>query len=892
MQRVLLAMIAVFACLSTAMAEQPRLKVEVDRAKIFEGESIRYAVTLENIRNPLPPDMKAIAADFGVATLPERSMNQSFVTIINGKMTKEEHIGRQYNYQLTPRRTGTITIPGPTVKVDGQTLQGNPLTIVVQSPDSQDTVRMEIRADRTTVYPMQPFNITLAIAVRALPAPFAARDPMTVQPPPLLQMPWAVDERQLPKELKPSVDLGRWLGGLENQQGQGFNVNGFARETVFSFMNQQRIAFLPTAEKVQIADKSGKPADYWRYEFRRGFVAKRIGRIAFGPASLKGQFATEVKDGHILGEDFYAVAKPVVIDVQDVPREGRPECYIDAVGKFQLSAMLEPKRARTGDPMTLTVSLVGEGTLDSATPPDLKKVPAIADHFKIYDATEQTKGNRRVFTYSVRPTDAALREFPAIPAAYFDVDAGKYTTLQTSPIPIEVTKAERLADHDIITSTVASNGVGKDVETRREGIYANVTDLAQLGDGSIRPERWLIGGGGLLGAYIAMLLVVGRWRRVHGDTALLRRRAAVGTAKRQLDEASREFAAGHATQAAEHILDALLGLIADTLDMTSAGLTSTEACRQLDLLGVDASLLGRLRSLLDTCEGVRYGASAGDAGTLGREADVLLHELAAALKRKKIKRPSAVVAGCVMLMSLMFFSGCGRTPDSELVRKFQAAQQAFDNAKKPEDFAKAATLDQEILDRWGPSGAVFYNQGNAWMQAGQPGRAVAAYRQAQRCSPRIAFLDDNLAQALGDTTASRQPILETILFWQNWLSYAEKFYVTAAAAIVVFALAVAMLFTSARWLRRVTWASVALTALLAFSAGYDWLRFDGTQHGAVIQSQTIARKGNAASYGPAFKEPLREATEFRLVERRGDWLLIRLPGGGEGWIEDKAAVTY
>lgn len=60
----------------------------------------------------------------------------------------------------------------------------------------------------------------------------------------------------------------------------------------------------------------------------------------------------------------------------------------------------------------------------------------------------------------------------------------------------------------------------------------------------------------------------------------------------------------------------------------------------------------------------------------------------------------------------------------------------------------------------------------------------------------------------------------------------------------------------------------------------------------VIQAQTIARKGNGPSYEPAFKEPLGEATEFRLVEQRGDWLLIRLPGGGEGWIEQKAAVTY
>ena len=390
-------------------------------------------------------------------------------------------------------------------------------------------------------------------------------------------------------------------------------------------------------------------------------------------------------------------------------------------------------------------------------------------------------------------------------------------------------------------------------------------------------------------------MIVGRWRRVHGDTALLRRRAAVGVAKHRLGEASREFAAGHATQAAEHILDALLGLIADTLGLTSAGLTSTEACRQLESLGVDAALIGRLRLLLDTCEGVRYGVSVDSAGTLGHEGDSLLRELTAALKRKKIQnqRPSAVVAGCVMLMSLVFSSGCGRSPDSELVRKFQAAQQAFDDAKKPEDFAKAATLDQEILDRFGPSGAVFYNQGNAWMQAGQPGRAVAAYRQAQRYSPRIAFLNDNLAQALGDTAAARQPILETILFWQNWLSYAEKYYLTAAAAIVVFCVGGYHAF-------RVRPMVAPCDGGRVWRLSFCWrfrlatIGFDSTPRNMVwlFNRKTIARKGNAASYGPAFKEPLREATEFQLVERRGDWLLIRLPGGGEGWIEDKAAVTY
>jgi tetratricopeptide (TPR) repeat protein len=893
MQRILLTIIVALACSAALAAEPPRVKVEVDRKKIFEGESLRYTVTLDHVQNPHAPDLKALEADFDVASLGEQSMNSSFVTVINGQMTKEEHIGRQYNYRLTPRQTGTIQIPGPTVTVDGQTIQGNAVTILVRSPEEQDVVRMTIQTDRTAIYPMQPFDVTLAIDVKALPSPFESKNPLSVQSsPPSLQMPWALDE-QLPKDLKPSMEWRRWLGTMEDSQGRGFGINGLARETVFSMLNNQQIAFMPSVEKVRLPDKSGKEVEYWRYEFRRTFVAKKIGGITFGPASLKGGFATNVIDGNLRGEDIYAVAKPLTVEVQDVPLDGRPECYIGAVGKFQLAASLKPTRVKTGDPMTLTLSLEGEGTLDSATPPDLQKIPAIADHFKIYEATEQTKDNRRQFTYGIRPLNEDIHEFPAVPAAYFDVDTQKYVTMQTQPIPIEVTKAVPLSDRDIITSGHASNGHGREITTRREGVFANVNDMSQLGNASVRPERWLIGGGGLLGIYFALVLGIGRWRRIHADPALLRRRNAANVAKQQLAKASAEWSAGHVAQAAEHILDALLGYIADLLGLAAAGLTATEACRKLESLGVDATLVGRLQKLLETCEGMRYGASAGTAHELGSEAVALFGELAAALKQKcKNGQGKSMALRGLMLVALLFSGGCGRNLDFELAQKFQASQQTFDNAKSPEDYAKAASLDQEMLDRWGPSGAVFYNQGNSWMQAGQPGRAVAAYRQAQRYSPRIPFLDANLATALGDSQAAKRPILETILFWQNWLSYAEKFYLAAAVAGVVFVLSIVLLFISSRWLRRARWISLAFLVVFAFSAGYDWYRFDAVQHGVIIRSEAIARKGNAESYEPAFNKPLHEATEFQLVERRGDWLLVHLPDGNEGWIEDRDAVVY
>ncbi len=249
-----------------------------------------------------------------------------------------------------------------------------------------------------------------------------------------------------------------------------------------------------------------------------------------------------------------------------------------------------------------------------------------------------------------------------------------------------------------------------------------------------------------------------------------------------------------------------------------------------------------------------------------------------------------------MLLALTLFGGCGRLDDFELVQKFQAAQQAFDDARKPEEFAKVAMLDQEILDRWGLSGAGALQSGQC-VDAGRASRAAPwpSYRLAQRYLPRDPFLDANLRLGVGlarPGSASPGDRNHPLLAELAELSR-EVVLWRAAVALATFAVAVVWLFAARRWLRRIAWVGLALD-------GRDGV-FGGLRLAAIRQHaawrgdsvrRSIARKGNGASYEPAFKEPLAEATEFRLVERRGDWLLVRLPGGGEGWIEQKAAVTY
>ena len=248
----------------------------------------------------------------------------------------------------------------------------------------------------------------------------------------------------------------------------------------------------------------------------------------------------------------------------------------------------------------------------------------------------------------------------------------------------------------------------------------------------------------------------------------------------------------------------------------------------------------------------------------------------------------------VVFFLLAILPGCVRGINPQQTERFQAAQKAFDAAAKPDDFVKVAAMYQELLDPPNNfiSGEVYYDLGNAWMRAKQPGRAIAAYRQAQRYFPRERHLEENLREALKAEPDAHRPIFETILFWQNWLSYPEKFYLATGAIALTLLLATVMLFASRRMLKRLVLGLAAFALLAVFSALYDAWRFDYVVHGVTVEADVVARKGNAESYEPALTENLPEGTEFRLLDRRPNWLLVRLSGGQEGWISDKAAVVY
>jgi len=621
-------------CGASAAAEEPEVLVELSKNRVYLGESVQYQVTLNHVERPTPPVLGEMA-DFDVRPLGQQDLSSRRITIINGQRSEIVHHGRAYVWELTPRRAGMLVIPGPTAQVDGRTLEGRAVSIEVIPPDRQDLVRMWITAKPEAVYPTQPLEVTLSVAVKALPGPRAGQDPLSVLPrPPRLLIPWVEDGR-LPAGLVPSVSDQRWLRGLANPAGTGFGINNYARDSIFSlFGEEDSLTFEPQPRRVTQRDADGDPAEYWVYDFTRRFVADREGRYRFGPASLAGVFASGASGDQLRGEEVRAVAPAIEVQVKPVPEAERPESYLGAVGRFDWSAKLTPTECHVGDPLTLTLTLSGEGSLAGAMAPELAEIPAVAENFKTYKATRELKGNRCEFTYTLRPLRAGLEEFPPIPASFFDVAAGKYVTVQTEPIPIRVAEADRLAGGAIVGGPRPEHGAGE-LELYREGIFANATDPSQLADQRVEPLGWIAALGGMAGVYAAAVVLARRYRRLQADPARRRRRTAVGRARAKLSEGTAKLAARQTAEGAQDIRAAIVSLVADAAGVPEGALTPREVCQRLRDCGVDDALVERVGRSLAACEAARYAPSPEGADGLAREADVLFDAMVRSLKLRR-----------------------------------------------------------------------------------------------------------------------------------------------------------------------------------------------------------------------------------------------------------------
>ncbi len=182
-----------------------------------------------------------------------------------------------------------------------------------------------------------------------------------------------------------------------------------------------------------------------------------------------------------------------------------------------------------------------------------------------------------------------------------------------------------------------------------------------------------------------------------------------------------------------------------------------------------------------------------------------------------------------------------------------------------------------------------FNLGNAYFKQGQLGRAVIQYRRARWDAPRDADISHNLefVRNFRPDRIDRQP--GPI---ESWLQRAFTFLSQSEAifwAAVCFLLASLILSLSLITGR----GQLMVLSLLPLSAwayflmvSLVWRAEKNSQPAVVVVKEASALSGP----GVDFKEilMLHDGTEVKIRERRGDYLLVQLPGGVGGWVPQSA----
>ena len=239
----------------------------------------------------------------------------------------------------------------------------------------------------------------------------------------------------------------------------------------------------------------------------------------------------------------------------------------------------------------------------------------------------------------------------------------------------------------------------------------------------------------------------------------------------------------------------------------------------------------------------------------------------------------------IVVVLLLLSGGEWYVRGSDLAAEFDAANRLYVQGK----FSQAAVGYETMLEAGNISPALLYNFGNANFKSGRIGRAIAAYRQAERLTPRDPDVRANLQfarnQVQGPTNRPAR--------WRQWLqtlTVNEWTGLAAAGFWGCFAL-LGLGQLQPAWRRRlrfyallVVGGTLPVLACLALAIKADSSRRDAV----VIQREAVVRAGPLDEAQSAFV--VHDGAELTVLDRKDDWLRVSDGGRRAGWIKRDAVV--
>lgn len=587
---------ATLALASPARAAVPTIEARLGSPEIGVGETTELLVTVRGARDARPPQVPRAR---GVELVPAGTTRR--VSIVNGAV--DEQVSHRYLVQgqrVGQHRIGPIRVAGAqpvSVTVDvragrasaasSQARSGPPrgTTRSLDPPGRRAFLRVRVPEDELVVGQSVPVTIRAYVkagtegAITGLPEldndAFAIHDLVD-------------DARQGRTEIRgtPYATL-TWRGRMTALLPGEHEVEASAPATL---RWRELVQTRGPARRSLLDEMMDDPFFARAFGGQNPFAGVGGSGASFG-ASLGPPRTASVTLTDDLG----------VITVTEPPAEGRPEGWDGAIGTFEADAALTPRPARAGEPMTLTLTVRGEGSFDRL---HHAMIPEDTEGMRVYTVQEDftPDGDARhrgtkTFEQTLIPIEPGTLALPPLTLSTYDPEEGRYvtTTIDVPPIEVEPAEGGAVVAPNLREAAEAATPDGAPVPDA-PGAFVDTLDATPSG-----PVTGLLALLVMLGALGAGLFLARR----DPDASAARRdaradRRAMRRARRQMRRAARRGDAAAFFSAAER---ATRHHLAAHLDVRPEAATAAEAERH----GV--ALPDALRAVLERADAIAFGGA-------------------------------------------------------------------------------------------------------------------------------------------------------------------------------------------------------------------------------------------------------------------------------------------
>ena len=588
------------------------------------------------------------------------------------------------------------------------------------------------------------------------------------------------------------------------------------------------------------------------------------------------------------GSGYIEVKKDIKapgITLQVDPLPQRPANFSGGVGKFNISASLDKKEVKAGEPITLRVVVGGIGNLKLLKQP-VVNFPKDFDKYdaKVTDKTRLTangvEGNM-VYDFLAVPRNQGSYTIPSVEFTYYDTSKNAYKTIKTQPFKLEVEKGD------------GSKGESEDFASQDKDIHTIKLGKVE----QHKANEMFFGSFGYwvsllmpLIAFVVLLIVFRRRAIENADIVKKRSNRAGKIATKRLRLANKLMLQGKQGEFYDEVMRALWGYMSYKLNMPAEKLNRDNIRETLARHFVDDATIEKFTTALDECEFERYapGDAAGNMNRTFESAMTAIMDIENAINeaRKNQKKHPAGYSFVWLLLAMICFGGTS----AKAVTKNNA-----DTEYQKGNYQQAIRDYEEILKN-GESAEIYFNLGNAYYRTDNITKAVLNYERARLLSPGDDDINFNLQFARSKTIDKITPQSE--MFFVTWYKSLVNFtsvdnWAKTGILCIVMALLLVLLylFGPQLMLRKIGFfGGLAFFVIFLLSNLFAFQQKQALDNrtGAIIISPSVNIKKTPAK-NSADQFVLHEGTRVDIIDKgMTDWRCIRVGDGREGWIETKA----